>query len=48
MRDGIDMTAAQIGGDVTGTLDAGGSNIGVYYDNTTSGNVSDATIFGAN
>jgi parallel beta-helix repeat protein len=31
VRDGIDMTAAQIGGDVTGSLDAGGCNIGVYY-----------------
>jgi hypothetical protein len=30
-RDGINMTAAQIGGDVTGSLDAGGCNIGVYY-----------------
>jgi parallel beta-helix repeat protein len=30
-RDGIDMTAAQIGGPVTGPLDAGGCNIGVYY-----------------
>jgi Right handed beta helix region len=48
VRDGINMTAAQIGGDVTGTLDATGCNIGVYYDNTTSGNVTGATIFGAN
>ena len=47
-RDGINMTAAQIGGDVTGTLDATGCNVGVYYDNTTSGNVAGATIFGAN
>ncbi len=31
VRDGIDMTAAQIGGNVTGSLDAGGCNIGVYY-----------------
>jgi parallel beta-helix repeat protein len=46
-RDGINMTAAQIGGNVTGSLDAGGCNIGVYYDNTTSGNVTGATIFGA-
>lgn len=48
MRDGINMTAAQIGGNVTGSLDAGGCNIGVYYDNTTTGNVTGATIFGAN
>ena len=47
-RDGINMTAAQIGGDVTGSLDATGCNVGVYYDNTTSGNVNGATIFGAN
>lgn len=47
IRDGINMTAAQIGGDVTGTLDAGGCNVGVYYD-TTSGNVTGAMIFGAN
>jgi len=48
-RDGINMTAAQIGHDVTGPLDATGCNIGVYYDNTTSGNVtSGAEIFGAN
>lgn len=47
-RDNINMTAAQIGGNVTGSLDAGGCNVGVYYDNTTSGNVSGATIFGAN
>jgi hypothetical protein len=47
-RDGINMTAAQIGGNVTGSLDAGGCNIGVYYDNTTSGNVTGAEIFGAN
>jgi hypothetical protein len=48
MRDGIDMTAAQIGGNVTGTLDASGCNIGVYYDNIHTGNVNGATIFGAN
>jgi hypothetical protein len=49
MRDSIDLTAAQIGGNVTGTLDASGCNIGVYYDNnTTPGNVTDADIFGAN
>jgi hypothetical protein len=47
-RDGIEMTAAQIGGNVTGILDAGGCNIGVYYDSaTTSGNVTNAEIFGA-
>jgi hypothetical protein len=44
VRDGIDLTAAQIGGAVTGTLDATGCNIGAY--NPTS--VTGATIFGAN
>ncbi|MDP9331242.1 MAG: right-handed parallel beta-helix repeat-containing protein [Actinomycetota bacterium] len=57
VRDSINMTAAQIGGDVTGTLDASGNatvdgipcNIGVYYDNAhTPGNVTGANIFGAN
>ncbi|MEO5965651.1 MAG: right-handed parallel beta-helix repeat-containing protein [Candidatus Limnocylindrales bacterium] len=43
-RDGIDLTAAQIGGAVTGALDATGCNIGAY--NPTS--VSGATISGAN
>jgi hypothetical protein len=41
------LTAAQIGGNVTGTLDATGCNIGVYYDNTHTGNVTGGTIFGA-
>ena len=43
IRDGINLTAAQIGGTVTGTLDATNCNIGVY--NPTS--VSGADIFGA-
>jgi hypothetical protein len=43
IRDGINLTAAQIGGAVTGPLDATNCNIGVY--NPTS--VSGATIFGA-
>ncbi|MDP3941187.1 MAG: hypothetical protein Q8Q49_02655, partial [bacterium] len=48
-RDSINLTAAQIGGDVTGTLDATGCNIGVYYDSsTTPGDVTSAEIFGAN
>lgn len=46
-RDGIDLTAAQIGGNVTGTLDATGCNIGVYYGPGTSGSVNSADIFGA-
>ncbi len=49
VRDSINLTAAQIGGDVTGTLDATGCNIGVYYDSsTTPGDVTGAEIFGAN
>jgi len=47
VRDGIDLTAAQIGGNVTGILDATECNIGVYY-NSATGNVNDANIFGAN
>jgi parallel beta-helix repeat protein len=50
-RDGINLTAAQIGGDLTGApaLDATGCNIGVYYDGSTPpGNVTNAEIFGAN
>ncbi len=46
-RDGIDLTAKQIGGNVTGTLDASGCNIGVYYGPGTTGTVS-GTISGAN
>jgi hypothetical protein len=44
VRDGINLTAAQIGGTVTGTLNATGCNIGAY--NPTS--VSSADISGAN
>jgi hypothetical protein len=47
-RDGINMTADQIGGNVTGALDAGGCNIGVYYGPGTSATVSGASIYGAN
>jgi len=48
VRDGINLTAAQIGGNVTGELDATGCNIGVYYDSTHTGNVTDADIHSAN
>jgi hypothetical protein len=48
VRDTINLTAAQIGGNVTGSLDATGCNIGVYYAPGTTGSVSGATIFGAN
>lgn len=43
-RDGIDLTAAQIGGKVTGDLDATGCDIGVYYGPGTKGSVKKATI----
>lgn len=42
------LTAAQLGGPVTGTLNATGCDIGVYYGpNTPSGSVNNADIFGA-
>ena len=47
-RDGIELTAAQIGGNVTGPLDATGCNVGVYYGPNTSGTVNNADIHGAN
>src|SRR6266852_5456710 len=46
-REGRFLTAAQVGGDVTGPLDATGCDIGVYYGTGTSGNVTGATIHGA-
>jgi len=46
VRDGIDLTAAQVGGTVSGSLDATGCDIGVYF--ATAGSVtSGAQIFGA-
>ena len=48
VRDSVNLTAAQIGGNVTGTLDATGCNIGVYYGPGVSATVSSADIFGAN
>ena len=48
-RDTIDLTAALINpGDVTGTVDATGCNIGVYYGPGSMAKVSSAEIFGAN
>lgn len=41
------LTAAQIGGNVTGMLDATGCDIGVYYDVANNGNVDNAVISGA-
>src|SRR5262245_10649368 len=43
IRDGIDLTAAQIGGTVSGQLDATGCDIGVYNPTRVTG----AEIFGA-
>ena len=49
IRDGIDLTAAKINpaGTVSGTVDATGCNIGIYYSAST-GNVDNANVFGAN
>jgi nitrous oxidase accessory protein NosD len=46
-RDGINLTAAQVGGPVRGTLDATGCNIGVYLDAGHPGSVTNADISGA-
>ena len=43
-RDDINLTAAQIGGNLTGDLDATGCDIGVYYGPGTKGSVKNATI----
>jgi hypothetical protein len=43
-RDNINLTAAQIGGKLTGDLDAAGCDIGVYYGPGTKGSVKKATI----
>jgi hypothetical protein len=48
VRDSIDLTAAQIGGAVTGNLDATGCNIGAYFDAAHPGSVTNANIHGAN
>jgi len=44
VRDGINLTAAKIGGNLTGTLDATGCDIGVFYGPKDSGWVNAATI----
>lgn len=46
-RDATNLTAARIGGDVTGALNATGCHIGVYYGPGARGTVSHAEIFGA-
>jgi len=47
MRDSNFLTAAQLGGSVTGTLDATGCDIGVYYDSALPGDVNGDAISGA-
>jgi len=47
VRDGIDLTAAQIGGTVSRALDAAGCDIGVYYGPGKTGKVDHATISNA-
>jgi hypothetical protein len=49
VRDSIDLTAALINpGNVSGTVDATGCNIGIYYGPGQKGNVSKAAVSGAN
>jgi len=50
MRDGLNLTAAEVDpvGTVSGTVDASGCNIGVYYGPGHTGTVSGANISGAN
>lgn len=49
-RDGLNMTAAMINppGTVTGDVDATGCNIGIYYDQGTTGAVDKANVHGSN
>lgn len=42
------LTAAQVGGNVTGDLDAHGCDIGVYYNRSHAGHVNNASIHDAN
>jgi hypothetical protein len=46
VRDGINLTAARMGGTVTGTVNAAGCNIAVYIDATHPGSVTNADISG--
>jgi len=49
IRDGTNMTAAMINpANVTGSVDATGCNVGIYYDAGHSGVIKNAEIFGAN
>lgn len=46
-RDGNNLTAARMGGTVTGTVDATGCDIGAYFSTTVTGSVNGAAISGA-
>ena len=49
IKDGIDLTAASINpGDFSGTVDATGCNIGIYYGPGSKAKVNGAEVFGAN
>jgi len=47
VRDGMDLTAAKIGGNLTGELDATGCDIGVFYGPGVKGSVNAAKIMNA-
>jgi hypothetical protein len=48
-RDGINLTAAMIDpGDVTGTVDATGCNIGIYYGPSAKAKINGAEVWGSN
>ena len=49
IRDGMNLTAKVIAdGDISGTIDATGCNIGIYYGPGTSGTVAGSEVFGSN
>ena len=49
MREGMNLTAKVIAdGDISGTIDATGCNIGIYYGPGTSGTVAGSEVFGSN
>ncbi len=48
IRDNINLTAAQMGGTLTGSLDATGCNVGYFQDATHPGSVKNAEVYGSN
>ena len=47
IRDGMNLTAKVIAdGDISGTIDATGCNIGIYYGPGTSGTVEGSNVYG--